>query len=70
MLGASRLTPSTLKFGGRGARVHFVCESRNGRFLRETRWKNLCPNPWNSKVLLECVFAPASLIVGKNGPQF
>ena len=24
MLGASRLTPSTLKFGGRGARVHFV----------------------------------------------
>ena len=32
MLGASRLTPSTLKFGGRGARVHFVCENRDGRF--------------------------------------
>ena len=54
MLGAPRLTPSTLKFGGRGVAVLFVCESRDGRFLRETRWKILCLNPWNS--LLEFVF--------------
>ena len=54
MLGASRLTPSTLKFGGWGTRVNFVCESPDGRFLRETRWKILCLNPWNS--LLEFVF--------------